>query len=226
MATQPPREPMAVRPTSSTSPRPCAAGRRRHKPQPRPWPPLGRFFARGGRSRPIALTFLVRLTAPLRSAPPRLARSPSASSSAAITAASAAASTAGSTRPARCVLTSWRGSIPTVAGTAPATAATAPFASGSTCARAGTTATARLVGGLPSSPSRRQRRPSVPRTSASAALPRASRAPGTGAPSEPNLTTPTALYPRVGVDAGFAPHRPPYLRLRDGHPSLLCCPFA
>lgn len=143
--------------------------------------PLGFALSR---SRPSVLIFLFRRTAPLQYARRRPVRNPLDSSSAAITAASVAEFSAGSTRPGRCVSMSWLGSIPTANCIVRANVATVPSASGSIFVQAAPTARA------PAAAQRLSRHqlllclPSDLRTPASAASPRASRAPGTGAPSE------------------------------------------
>jgi hypothetical protein len=135
------------------------------------------------RSRPVVLTNPIRQMGPPRYARHPRARNRSACSSVATTAGSAVASSAGSTRTNRCGSMSWHASIPMASCTVHATVAMALSASGNIFARAAPTARApRIAQQL--SKLRRLLRRSVQRMLAWAALLRASKVPGTGAPSE------------------------------------------
>jgi hypothetical protein len=129
------------------------------------------------------LTNLFRRTAPPRYARHPVARNPLAFSSAAITAESAGASSAGSTRPSKFVLMSLHASIPTASCTEHATAVMALSESGNIFDPAAPTARAPAIAQRLSR-LRHLLRQSVQKTLALAALPKAFRVPGTGAPSE------------------------------------------
>jgi hypothetical protein len=145
------------------------------------------------RSRPAVLTTLIRQMAPLRYARRPRARNHSAFSSAVTTAGNAVASSAGSIRPSRCGSMSLHASTLMASCTAHVIVATALSASGNIFARAAPTARA-LRTAQRLSKSRRLLRRSVLRTLAWAALPRASRVPGTGAPSELTFTLPGLVW--------------------------------
>lgn len=134
----------------------------------------------------MVLTNPFRLIVPPQSARHLRARLLSASLTAVTTAENVVASSAGSTHPSRSVLTNLHASTQRANCTGLATAATAHSASGSICVRAAPTARARIAA-LPLFRSKPLPCPNDQRICVWAALHKASRVPGIGAPFEPAL---------------------------------------